>query len=289
MAVIDSSLSLIHVRGLTYRYQGGIDALCGLDLDLRSGSRLAIIGSNGAGKSTLFLHLNGTLRPDSGTISIDNSPADYSKIGLRWWRQQVGLVFQNPEDQLFAPTVEEDISFGPLNLGLGREVVRVRVRETLRMLMIEDLAERNPWTLSHGQKRLVAVAGVVAMRPRLLILDEPLSGLDWSGASQLMRLLKSLELAGITIVMATHDVDFAATWAEQIAIIDRGRLLCQGAAAEILTNPDLLANARLPVPLVAEIWMRLRRDRLIGALDPLPSSHEALLDRLDRTLFRKEA
>ncbi len=278
--------NVIEVRGLTYRYHGGIEALCGLDLDVRAGSRLALIGANGAGKSTLLLHLNGTIQPESGTIRFGGELADYSREGRRSWRQQVGLVLQNPDDQLFAPTVEEDVSFGPLNLGLTDEDVLDRVRETLHLLKIEELARRQPWTLSHGQKRLVAIAGVVAMRPRILILDEPLSGLDWSGSRQLIRLLKGLEETGITIVMATHDIEFAASWASEIAIIERGRLLCQDEATEILTNPDLLARADLPIPLSVEVWMRLRRQRVICSQERLPILRDELLERLEQSLFR---
>lgn len=279
---------LIEVRGLSYRYHSGVNALCGLDLDLRPQARLALIGANGAGKSTLLLHLNGTLRPASGTIRIDGELVSYTQAGLRKLRQQVGLVFQNPDDQLFAPTVEEDVSFGPLNLGLDREVVLERVKETLRLLKIEDLASRQPWTLSQGQKRLVAVAGVVAMRPRVLVLDEPFSGLDWSGTNHLASLLNQLGSIGITIVIATHDIDFAATWADELAIVGEGRLCCQGTPVEILTNSDLLESTGLPAPLAVEIAMRLRRMGWIRSQDPLPTSREALLDRLDQALFRRE-
>jgi cobalt/nickel transport system ATP-binding protein len=243
--------------------------------------RFALLGSNGAGKSTLFLHLNGTLRPSRGTIRVDGRPIDYGRVGLRHLRQQVGLVFQNSDDQLFAPTVWEDISFGPLNLGLSRAEVERRVEESLEILDLGDLRERATWSLSQGQKRRVAIAGVIAMRPRILILDEPQAGLDAVGTRQLVRLLEEIRQTGVTIMMSTHDLDFVAGWADEVAIIAAGETVCQGAAGAVLADLATLRAAGLTPPLVAEIAVRLHQLGLLEATTPLPMTRERLLDHLE--------
>lgn len=287
-----SSAPLIEIRGLCYRYQEtsfgvdatrrGLPALRGMDLAVSRERRLAILGPNGAGKTTLFLHLNGTLRPTAGEIRLEGQPADYTRTGLREWRRKVGLVFQNPDDQLFAPTVREDLSFGPLNLGLSRAEVEARVEETIALLGLERLCHRAPWTLSQGQKRRVSIGGVVAMRPPLLILDEPLAGLDLAGIEQLVRLMAQIEQTGVTIVLATHDIDFAAEWADEVAIVGEGRTLRQGAAEEILADRELLRKAGLAPPLIFEVATRLHKAGLLPATVPLPRRRTELLALLDQ-------
>jgi len=279
-----SSPSLIEVEGLGYCYPGGdgqAAALRDLDLAVPAGVRFALLGSNGAGKSTLFLHLNGTLRPSRGTIRVDGRPIDYGRVGLRYLRQQVGLVFQNSDDQLFAPTVWEDISFGPLNLGLSRAEIERRVEESLEILDLGDLRERATWSLSQGQKRRVAIAGVIAMRPRILILDEPQAGLDAVGTRQLVRLLEEIRQTGVTIMMSTHDLDFVAGWADEVAIIAAGETVCQGAAGAVLADLATLRAAGLTPPLVAEIAVRLHQLGLLEATTPFPMTRERLLDHLE--------
>ena len=273
---------ILEARDLHYRYDREICALHGLDLAVRRGRKLAVLGANGAGKSTLFLHLNGTLRPERGEIRIDGRPAGYHRRELLEWRQQVGLVFQNPDDQLFAATVEQDISFGPLNLGLGESEVRRRVDESLQVLGLEELRERPVQSLSFGQKRRAAIAGIVAMRPRVLILDEPTAGLDPQGIESLMSLLDERHASGTTLVMATHDVDLACAWADDVAILRRGRVEKQGAVEEVLSDRQSMAASGLRVPLVFEVASRLRAGGYLPNRGPLPRSRQALLDWLDQ-------
>lgn len=169
-------MTLLEAYGLTYDYPGGVQALSGLDLSVERGRRLAILGPNGAGKTTLLLHLNGTLRPTSGRVLLDGVVAGYCRADLTVWRRRVGLVLQDADDQLFAASVAEDVSFGPLNLGLSDEEARQRVDEALAALRIADLADRPTHMLSFGQKKRAAIAGAVAMRPEILLLDEPTAG-----------------------------------------------------------------------------------------------------------------
>jgi cobalt/nickel transport system ATP-binding protein len=272
---------ILEARGLVYNYDREVCALRGLDFTARRGRKLAVLGANGAGKSTLFLHLNGTLRPENGEIRINGQAAGYRRRELLEWRQRVGLVFQNPDDQLFAPTVEQDISFGPMNLGLDEDDVYRRVDESLLAMGIEELRERPVHSLSFGQKKRAAIAGVVAMRPEVLILDEPAAGLDPQGVGSLLAILEERHQAGTTLIMATHDVDLACAWADEVAVMRTGRVEKQGSVEEVLSDPPLLRSLDLRAPLVLEIAARLRAQGLLPDRGALPRSGEALLELLD--------
>jgi cobalt/nickel transport system ATP-binding protein len=277
------NLALIEANDLHYHYDRSICALQGLNLTVRAGSKLAVLGANGAGKSTLFLHLNGTLKPERGEIRLHNERADYTRKGLSRWRQMVGLVLQNPDDQLFAATVEQDVSFGPLNIGLDETAVRQRVSEALCALEIETLRDRPTHLLSFGQRKRVAIAGAVAMRPKLLILDEPSAGLDPEGVRNLLITLDELHARGTTLLMATHDLDLACAWADEIALLQSGRVLKQGEVAEIMSDAGLLKQAHLCVPLVLEIGQQLQCLGLLSHSEPLPRTRAALLSHLGKT------
>ena len=238
-------MTILRAEGLTYAYPGGVPALAGLDLEVRRGRRLAILGPNGAGKTTLLLHLNGTLKPATGRILLDGTPVAYDRAGLAIWRRRVGLVLQDADDQLFAPSVFEDVSFGPMNLGLGENEVRDRVGAALAALDVADLAERPTHMLSFGQKKRVAIAGAVAMRPEVLLLDEPTAGLDARSAKRLLATLAELEAGGTTLVFTTHDVDMAHRFAHDAALFDRGRVIATGAAASLLVDAAAMDLAGL--------------------------------------------
>ncbi|MFA4964424.1 MAG: ATP-binding cassette domain-containing protein [Thermoleophilia bacterium] len=272
---------------LHYAYDGGVAALTGLDLAVQAGQRHALVGANGAGKTTLLLHLNGTLRPKSGVVSVDGSPAEYTHRGLTAWRQSVGLVFQNPDDQLFAGSVFQDVSFGPLNLGLSDAETRERVEEALHALDITPLRNRPTHMLSFGQKKRASIAGAVAMRPQVLIIDEPLSGLDPSGAEQFLEVLKGLHEAGTTLIIATHDMALAYEWADEVAIMRGGLIVAHGAPPEIMADADMLRECGLRMPWVLEVERALRAAHLLPAGQaPFLSRSDlaAALARLDRGL-----
>ena len=275
-------MTLLDVRGLTHIYPGGVTALDGLDLTVKAGVRLAIVGANGAGKSTLLLHLNGTLKPQGGSIHLDGRAVGYGVGDLGEWRRRVGLVLQDADDQLFAATVAEDVSFGPLNLGLDADQTRVRVRQALDALGIADLADRSTHMLSFGQKKRVAIAGAFAMQPQILLMDEPSAGLDASGMKHLLAAMETLEAAGTTLVFTTHDVDMALDFAHEVAIFDRGKVLAQGAAAAVFGDQALMRAAGLTLPLTLEIALKARERGWLPADAPLPSSRAQLLDWLGR-------
>ena len=276
-------MTILQACDLTYHYQGGVAALSGLDLTVRKGRRLAILGPNGAGKTTLLLHLNGTLRPSAGQVLCNGQSMGYSRDALTDWRRQVGLVLQDADDQLFAASVAEDVSFGPLNLGLSEDETRQRVAEALEALRIANLAERPTHMLSFGQKKRVAIAGAVAMRPDVLLLDEPTAGLDHLGTVHLLLALERLEALGTTLVLTTHDVDFAYRFAHDVALFADGKVLAQGEAAEVLADQSLLKQAHLKAPLLLALGPKAKA---LGLLDVLPKDQgdlEGLLERLARS------
>ena len=232
-----SSESALAVTNLHFRYPDGTRALDGVTFAVRPGERVGIIGPNGAGKSTLLLHLAGLLGP-SEAISIVGEP--YTRKNARVLRRKVGLVFQQPDDQLFCPTVFEDIAFGPRNMDLPPQDVPQRVRESLASVGLEGLDDRPPHHLSLGQKKRAALAAVLAMRPEILVFDEPTSDLDPRGRRQLLELLQTLEQ---TQIVASHDLSFIAGLCERVLVLGEGRLIREGAPADILGDaPFLMAH-----------------------------------------------
>jgi len=250
---------LVETHDLTFAYQGSmlarkinaslrINAISDLSLRIQSGARLALLGANGAGKSTLLLHLNGTLRPLRGHVSLHGKSVGYDKKSLLKWRSQVALVFQDPDHQIFAGTVEQDVSFGPANLGLPLPEIQERVDFALRTLELTEFAALPPHMLSHGQRKRVALAGALAMKPNLLLLDEPTAGLDPHGTDRLLRALNELSSQGITQVLSTHDLDLALDWASEVAILHEGSVIAQGDPKILLSDNNLMTKARLRVP-----------------------------------------
>jgi cobalt/nickel transport system ATP-binding protein len=222
-----------------------------LDLAIPAGRRLALLGANGSGKTTLLRALAGAIKPGSGSVQVDAVPVDYGRSGLRAHRQVVQLVMQNPDDQLFAADVYRDVSFGPMNLGLSEDEVRERVAHALAVLSIEELAQRPIHELSFGQRKRVAIAGALAMRPCVVLLDEPTAGLDPAGVEEMVAALESLLADDTTVVISTHEVDFALWWADSVAVLVDGRLR-HGGPSELLGDAELIAAARLRRPVVLQ-------------------------------------
>lgn len=223
------------------------------------GGRVALLGANGSGKTTLLRCLSGAVRPDAGSIAVDGVPLRHDRSGLRQHRQVVQLVAQDPDDQLFAADVFRDVSFGPMNLGLPEVEVRRRVGEALDVLSIADLAERPIHQLSFGQRKRVAIAGALAMHPCIMLLDEPTAGLDPHGVDEMVDALERLLAAHTTVVIATHDVDFALAWADTVAVLHDGTLR-HGDPVELLGDAELVGAARLRRPAVLRILAGLGID-----------------------------
>ncbi|MET7300120.1 ATP-binding cassette domain-containing protein [Embleya sp. NPDC005575] len=234
----------LRVREIGYAYEDQPPVFAGLSLTVSAGRALALLGPNGSGKTTLLRLLTGGLAPDSGHVELHEAPIRHDRKGLTALRRVVQLVVQDPDDQLFSASVAQDVSFGPLNLGLDPAEVRSRVAEALAALGITALAERPVHLLSFGQRKRVAIAGAIAMRPEVLVLDEPTAGLDPAGQEALLETLAELRAAGTTVVMATHDVDLALRWADDAAVLADGRLHT-GPAEVLLADTALLAAASL--------------------------------------------
>ncbi|GGV71268.1 putative ABC transporter ATP-binding protein [Streptomyces griseoloalbus] len=249
----------VALRGVSFAYEDGPPVLTGLDFAVREGRALALLGRNGSGKTTLMRLLSGGLRPDGGELTVEGRAVRYDRKGLTALRTTVQLVVQDPDDQLFAASVGQDVSFGPLNLGLSDTEVRARVTEALAALDITALADRPTHLLSYGQRKRTAIAGAVAMRPRVLILDEPTAGLDPDGQERLLATLDGLRDNGTTVVMATHDVDLALRWADDAALLTPSGAHT-GPAADMLARTDLLAAAGLRLPWGVAV-ARLLRER----------------------------
>jgi len=237
------SAPVIAVRGLAYAYPDGHQALHGVDLRVERGERVALLGPNGAGKTTLILHLNGILTPGAGTVTVSGLPV--AKPHLAEVRRRVGVVFQDPDDQLFMPTVGEDVAFGPANLGLRGDALDARVREALDAVGMAAPADRTPHHLSFGQRRRVAVATVLAMHPDLLVLDEPTSNLDPASRRELAEVLTGLD---VTVLMVTHDLPYALQLCERAAILSDGVVVADGPTRALLADEPLLASHRLELP-----------------------------------------
>lgn len=248
---------MLEVKNIKYSYNSNYQALKGVSLKVDKGEMVAFLGKNGAGKSTLFFHLNGIYRPDEGKVFIDGEELKYDKKSLLKFRQKVGIVFQNPDDQIFAPTVEEDVAFGPLNLGLPMEEVQDRVEEALVRVGMSGYEKTAPHHLSGGQKKRVAIAGILAMKPEIMVLDEPTAGLDPQGVVDLSKLLRELNDEGITIIIFTHDVELVPTYAQRVFVLVDGLLIAEGTPKEIFAKPEILEKANLKVPIVTELFQKL--------------------------------
>jgi len=239
---VSAPLSL-EVSGLRYTYPDGHEALTGVDLRIAQGERVALLGPNGAGKTTLVLHLNGILRGSAGSVRVGGLPVvpeNYVEI-----RRRVGIVFQDPDDQLFMPTVAEDVAFGPANLGLRGAELAARVDEALEAVGMSQYRDRAPHHLSFGQRRRVAVATVLAMRPEILVLDEPSSNLDPASRRELATILRGLP---VTLLMVTHDLPYALELCHRSVVMDQGRIVADAPTRQLLADTDLLAQHRLELP-----------------------------------------
>jgi cobalt/nickel transport system ATP-binding protein len=235
---------IVEAKELKYTYPDGHMALRGLSFRITHGETVAIIGANGAGKSTLLLHLNGCLIPQEGTVRVGDFPL--TKKTLPYVRRTVGMVFQDPDDQLFMPRVYDDVAFGPLNLGLPPDEIDARVQEALSTVGASHLQDRPPYRLSGGEKRSVAIAAVLSMSPNILIMDEPSSNLDPQTRRQLINLLKTFKH---TIIIATHDLDMVLDLCSRTIILREGLVIADGPSVEILQNDELLASSHLERPL----------------------------------------
>lgn len=255
----------IQVRGLKHIYSPGLPdeqlALDNINFDIYDGETVAVIGHTGSGKSTLVQHLNGLLKPDEGTITVGGTEITAPGTSMLEVRKRVGLVFQYPEYQLFEETVAKDVAFGPKNLGLSDEEVESRVKDAIEIVGLDydEIKDRSPFELSGGQKRRVAIAGVIAMKPQVLILDEPTAGLDPGAHRDILNMIEEIrETEGNIIVFVSHNMADVAALADKVMVMDGGRLLMMGTPREVFSQKERLTEVGLSVPPVTELMAELK-------------------------------
>ena len=272
---------VIEALGVSYTYDGNDErALDGLNLKIRRGTKVAFMGGNGSGKSTFFLCLNGIRRPDTGKIRIDGKAIEYTRKGLLEVRGRVGIVFQEPDDQLFSASVYEEISFGILNLGADEETARSEVESVIEELEITPFQDRPAHALSGGQKKQVAIADILVMHPEVMTLDEPAAALDPKHTRKVQQIVDRLTEKGITVLMATHDIDYAYSWADEIVLMHRGKVIRQGTPFEVCSDREALKAASLEVPAVVRMHERLKEKGLIPEDAAPPGSVDELVESL---------
>ena len=261
---------ILSVRDLHYVYGNGQVALDGVSVDINEGEKIAVIGSNGAGKSTFFLNMNGVLTPESGKITYRGTVIN--KKNLKELRKSIGIVFQDADNQIIASTVRAEVGFGPMNLKLPKEEVIKRVDEALTYMNILDFKDRPPHYLSGGEKKKVTIADIIAMKSEIIIFDEPTASLDPLNAQMLEEVLFKLGTEGKTMLISTHDVDFAYRWAERAIVFCEGKIIADGTPLEIFQNQETLKKANLKKPMMLEVYESLIANNIIADEKIYPKS-----------------
>ncbi len=262
-------MKAIEAVNLSYAYPDGTNALENINFSVEKGENIAILGPNGAGKSTLLHHFNGLLTPTSGKIYVLGN--EVNKQNLTEIRQNVGLVFQDPDDQLFARTVSQDVAFGPTNLKLPKTEVEERVKWALDVTELKGLENKAPQNLSTGQKKRAAIAGVLAMKPEIMVLDEPMANLDPRTATKILRLLLQLNKElGITLIIATHDVDLVPLFATRICVLNKGIVILEGTPEEVFSQAETIRSLDLRLPRITHLFEILRKKNSIDSSAHIP-------------------
>ncbi|WP_195268483.1 energy-coupling factor ABC transporter ATP-binding protein [Eubacterium sp. 1001713B170207_170306_E7] len=255
--------TIIEIKNLKYAYTGDKQALRGIDVTIGKGERIAVIGSNGAGKSTFFLNLNGVLTPDSGEIYFKGQKLTRDKKDLNTLRKSIGIVFQDADNQIIASTVMGEVSFGPMNLKLPRDEVVRRVDEALEYMNITDFKDRPPHYLSGGEKKRITIADIIAMHSEVIVFDEPTAALDPLNAEMLEEVLEKLASQEKTMLISTHDVDFAYRWAERALVFCDGQIIADAPPVEIFDDEDILKRANLKKPMMLEIYNAMVKKEML--------------------------
>lgn len=268
---------ILEARNLSYSYEDSSSpALNGLSLSVARGSKIAVMGANGSGKSTFFLCCNGILKPDQGELLFKGQPVSYSKKNLLELRSKVGIVFQNPDTQLFCASVYQEISFGPLNLGIPEKEAAEAVENIIEALKITDFRHRPAHALSGGQKKQVALADILVMKPEIMILDEPFAALDPVHTRIIRQQIDKMCTSGMTVLLATHNTDYALEWADEVVLLKNGRVLSQDRPDKVLTDEKLLKETNLELPSVIRLHKFLCSRGMADPSFPVPRNMEDL-------------
>ncbi len=271
---------LIRVRDLSYTYANDQLGLESVNLDIHEGEKIAVLGSNGAGKSTFFLNLNGVLKAQKGEIIYRDVVID--KKNLKELRKNIGIVFQDPDSQIIASTVRAEVAFGPMNLKLPKEEVIARVDQALTYMNMLDFKDRPPHHLSGGEKKRVSIADIIAMKSELIIFDEPTASLDPLNAQMLEDVLEKLSQEGKTLLISTHDVDFAYRWADRVIVFDGGKIIADGTVLEIFQDQALLKKSNLLKPHLLRLYESLVENKILTNDDSFPKSILAFEEMIEK-------
>lgn len=262
---------IIKAENIYFSYDDGSShSLNGLSVDICKGEKVAFMGANGSGKSTFFLCCNGVNRPEKGKIYYKGNPISYDRKGMLDLRQKVGIVFQDPDNQLFSASVYQEISFGILNLGVGEEEARKEVEEVIERLEITPFRDRPTHALSGGQKKQVSIADILVMHPEVIIFDEPAAALDPRHAGMVNQIIEQLAKDNITVMISTHDVDYALEWADRIVLLHEGKVLIEGRPEQVFSNKEALEKTNLRQPAAMEIFERLCEKQILDSELPVP-------------------
>lgn len=276
--------TILQIKGLYYSYTNEKDTLNNINIDIYKGEKMAVLGSNGAGKSTFFLNINGVLKPKSGEIIYKGKII--TKKDLNELRKNVGIVFQDADNQIIASTVLAEVSFGPMNLKLPKDEVIKRVDEALRYMNISEFKHRPPHYLSGGEKKRVSIADIIAMKSEVIIFDEPTASLDPLNAEMLEEVLNKLSSENKTMIISTHDVDFAYRWADRIVVFSDGMIIGDGTPLEIFTSEEILKNANLKRPVMLDVYETLLKSNVLkGDEISYPKNIDEFKTMFDKSVF----
>ncbi|MGN0465341.1 MAG: energy-coupling factor ABC transporter ATP-binding protein [Lachnospiraceae bacterium] len=268
---------ILEAKDLYFSYDGEKSySLDGLSLKIRRGRKVAFMGANGSGKSTFFLCCNGIYKPSKGTLYFNGEPVDYSRKGLLKLRAKVGIIFQDPDNQLFSASVYQEISFGILNLGVSKEKAKEEVEKVIDYLEITPFRHKPTHALSGGQKKQVSIADILVMHPDIIILDEPAAALDPKHTTMVNQIVDQLTKDGITVMMATHDVDYALSWADDVFLFKDGKVLLEGDAVSVFENIDALRETNLEQPAVMQLFHSLCKKKILDETLPVPRNLDTL-------------
>ncbi|KEH90953.1 cobalt ABC transporter ATPase [Clostridium novyi A str. BKT29909] len=272
---------ILETKNLSFKYEDGTNALNNISLKIEKGKKIAFLGVNGAGKSTLFLNFNGILKPSSGEVLYKGEKIKYTHSYLNELRKNIGIVFQDPDNQLFSANVYQEVSFGAMNLDLEETEVRKRVDEGLKSVNMYEYKDKAVHFLSYGQKKRVSIADILVMEPEIIIFDEPTSSLDPKHAKQIVEIFNEINEVGITVILSTHDVEIAYSWADYIIVMKDGKVVKSGEPVGIFKDDDFIKDVYLDKPIVLEVYEKLVEKGYIELQDNIPRNKDELIKILD--------
>lgn len=271
---------IIETKNLSFQYSDGTKALNNIDLKIEKGKKIAFIGVNGSGKSTLFLNFNGVLKPSEGNVIFKGKAVKYSQKELNNLRKAVGIVFQDPENQIFSASVYQEVSFGAMNLRLPKNEVINRVDKALKDTNMYDYKDKAVHFLSYGQKKRVSIADILVMEPEIIVFDEPTSSLDPKHSSKIVDIFNDINKRGVTVIISTHDVELAYSWADYIFVMKAGKVEKEGNPYEIFSDNELLESCYLQKPLILEVYENMIASGKLGTEVKAPRNKKELFEMI---------